>query len=75
MRSEKISQVPGHLILAAMDKLPTCGPGSANQGIAVDAGFMGRFQVTFRPYKQIRKGLPVCWFWIADKAVPYELVE
>lgn len=43
--------------------------------MAIDAGILGQFRVTFKPYKQIRKGLPACWFWIAEKAVPIELID
>src|SRR5687768_2955464 len=42
-----ISRVPLRYVVAAMAKLPPCGPAADRQHVDVDAGAAGRFRITF----------------------------
>jgi hypothetical protein len=63
-----IRQIPGDYIMAALDKLPPCGPGATDQQVEIDVGQLGRFWVTFQPRKQARRGWPTSWIWIVTDA-------
>ena len=71
-RAEKnrLFDIPGQYIVAALDALPVCGPGSRLQSVDIDAGHWGRYHVYFKPYKKpngpYNVGSP--WFWIAVSA-------
>ena len=65
-----LAKIPGRYIVAAMDLLPPCGPDAPNQRLTVDAPFLGKFHVTFRPRSQSLQGWGVRWFWIPTSAEP-----
>lgn len=65
-----LANIPGQYIVAALDALPVCGPGSRLQSVDIDAGHWGRYRVYFKPYKKTkgRYNIGSPWFWIAESA-------
>jgi len=61
------AKLPGQYIVDAMDLLPPCGPDSSDHHLAIDVPYDGTFRVTFRPHKQVPRGWPPRWFWLAGK--------
>jgi len=60
--------LPSQYVVDAMDRLPTCGPDSADEPLEIEVPLDGCFRVTFQPRKQARRGWPVTWIWIPSRA-------
>jgi hypothetical protein len=69
-RANCLPKIPGRYIVDAMNRLPPCGPGSPCQQLGVELPIWGRFEVTFRPFKQVHGGGPPTWTWTATEATP-----
>ena len=67
-----IRRVPGSYIVAAMDRLPPCGPASTIRSMNIETALWGIYKVTYRPVRQAHRGCPDQWFWIAREA---ELID
>jgi len=72
MGSSDLRQVPSQYIVDGMDRLPPCGPDSAEEHLEIYVPLAGRYRVTFRPRKQARRGWPTCWIWLPARAEPLE---